>query len=69
MAGELAKAEGIGKILVAQDAGFKGSLPEALSPLIIEAHKQFGFSHILSGASAIGKVLLQGAKCLLSNVL
>ncbi len=65
--GELSKAEGIGKILVAQDACFKGSLPEALSPLIIEAQKQFGFSHILSGASATGKVGLERENCLLSN--
>ena len=53
---ELSQAEGVTKLLVAQDEGFKGFLPEALSPLILEAQKQFGFSHILSGASAMGKV-------------
>ena len=56
VAGELAKAEGVGKLLVAQDEGFKGFLPEALSPLILAAQKQFGFTHIIGCASAIGKV-------------
>lgn len=70
VAGELAQAEGIGKILVAQDDSFKGFLPEALSPLILEAQKQFQFSHILSGASAMGKVAfyreMSSQQCLLS---
>lgn len=55
VAGEVAKAEGVGKVLVAQDEGFKGNLPEALSPLLVAAQKQFGFTHVLSGASAVGK--------------
>ncbi len=58
VAGEVAKAEGVGKVLVAQDEGFKGNLPEALSPLLVAAQKQFGFTHVLSGASAVGKVRL-----------
>jgi electron transfer flavoprotein alpha subunit len=56
VATELAKAEGVGKLLVAQDSGFKGFLPEALSPLILNAQKQFGFTHIVGAASAMGKV-------------
>lgn len=56
VAGELAKAEGVGKLLIAQDDGYKGFLPEALSPLILAAQKQFGFTHIIGGASAVGKV-------------
>lgn len=63
VAGELSKAEGIVKLLVAQDDCFKGFLPEALSPLIIKAQKQFGFSHVLSGASAIGKVCYIASFC------
>lgn len=64
VAGELSKAAGVGKLLVAQDNSYKGFLPEALSPLILAAQKQFGFTHILSGASAVGKVrvfVLQGS--------
>lgn len=56
VAGELSKTAGIGRLLVAQDDSYKGFLPEALSPLILAAQKQFGFTHILGGASAVGKV-------------
>lgn len=44
-------------MLVAQNAVFKGFLPEAITPLIVETQKQFNFTHILSGATAFGKVL------------
>lgn len=57
--GELSQAEGLGKLLVAQSDDFKGFLPEALSPLILAAQNQFSFTHILSGASAVGKVCYQ----------
>lgn len=56
MATELGQAEGIGKLLVAQGSGFKGLLPEAITPLLLETQKQFSFTHILAGASAFGKV-------------
>ena len=58
VAGELAKTEGVGKVLIAQSDCFKGSLPEAIAPLILAAQEQFSFTHVLSGASAIGKVSL-----------
>lgn len=53
---ELSKAEGVTKLLVSQDDAYKGFLPEAVTPLILAAQKQFSFSHILGGASAVGKV-------------
>lgn len=56
VAGELSKADGVARLLVAQNDYFKGSLPEAVSPLVLAAQEQFGFSHVLSGASATGKV-------------
>ncbi|XP_054706585.1 electron transfer flavoprotein subunit alpha, mitochondrial-like [Uloborus diversus] len=55
---ELAKAEGVTKILAAENEAFKGLLPEALTPLILETQKQFNFTHILAGASAFGKNLI-----------
>ncbi|XP_065909118.1 probable electron transfer flavoprotein subunit alpha, mitochondrial [Dysidea avara] len=58
VAEELSTADGVAKLLVAQDAVFKGFLPEAITPLILEAQKQFNFSHILAGATAFGKSLL-----------
>jgi len=60
----LSKVEGVSRILVAEHGVFKGFLPEALTPLLVESQKQFGFSHIAVGASAFGKNLLPriGAK-------
>ena len=56
VAGELSKVAGVDKLLVAQNATFKGFLPEAVAPLILAAQEQFKFSHIFAGASAVGKV-------------
>ena len=56
VAEEMAKAEGVSKLLVAQHAGFKGFLPEAFSLLLLDAQKQFNFTHVVAGASAFGKV-------------
>lgn len=56
VASELSQVAGVTKVLVAQHAGFKGFLPEALAPFILSVQEQFEFSHILSGASAVGKV-------------
>ena len=56
VAEEMAKAEGVSKLLVAQHGGYKGLLPEALTPLLLDAQKQFSFTHVIAGASAFGKV-------------
>ena len=56
VAGELSKVSGVQKLLLAQNASFKGLLPEAVAPLILAAQEQFKFSHIFAGASAVGKV-------------
>uniref|UniRef100_A0AAQ4QD74 Electron transfer flavoprotein subunit alpha n=1 Tax=Gasterosteus aculeatus aculeatus TaxID=481459 RepID=A0AAQ4QD74_GASAC len=50
--------QGVNKVLVAQHDSYKGSLPEELTPLILETQKQFKFTHICAGASAFGKNLL-----------
>ncbi|KAG8186345.1 hypothetical protein JTE90_005873 [Oedothorax gibbosus] len=55
---EVAKAEGISKILSADNEAFKGLLPESLTPLILATQKQFTFTHIVAGASAFGKNLI-----------
>ncbi|XP_022226496.2 electron transfer flavoprotein subunit alpha, mitochondrial [Drosophila obscura] len=54
----LAKVEGVTKILVAENAAFKGFTSESLTPLILAAQAQFKYTHILAGASAFGKNLL-----------
>lgn len=55
---QLAKAQGVSKILVADSDSLKGFLPETLAPLILATQGQFSFSHIVAGASAFGKSLL-----------
>jgi len=61
---ELSQVKGVSHILAAESSIFKGFLPEALTPILVEAQKQFGFSHVTIGASAFGKNLLPrlGAK-------
>lgn len=58
VAAEISKADGVKKVLVAQDAAFNGSLVEKLTPVVLAAQKQFNYTHILSSASALGKSLL-----------
>ncbi|KAM3926510.1 electron transfer flavoprotein subunit alpha, mitochondrial isoform 2-T2 [Leptodactylus fuscus] len=55
---QLAKVQGVSKLFVAQHEAYKGFLPEELTPLILQAQKQFSFTHICAGASAFGKSLL-----------
>jgi electron transfer flavoprotein alpha subunit len=55
LADEVCKVESVKKVLLADNEVFKGLLPEALSPLVIEAQKQFNFTHIMADASAFGK--------------
>jgi electron transfer flavoprotein alpha subunit len=58
VASSAAKLDGVKRVIVAESDAFKGFLPEALTPLILAAQKQFNFSHIVAGASAQGKSLL-----------
>lgn len=54
----MAKAAGLSRVLVAEDAAFKGFTAESLTPLVLATQKQFSFTHIVAGASAFGKALL-----------
>ncbi|NWZ09086.1 ETFA protein, partial [Agelaius phoeniceus] len=58
VASELSKVQGVAKVLVAQHDVYKGFLAEELTPLIVEAHKKFNYTHICAGASAFGKNLI-----------
>jgi len=55
---QLKKVPGIKKILIAENPGFNGFLPESLTPLIVATQNQFKFTHIIAGATAFGKNLL-----------
>ncbi|XP_063432988.1 electron transfer flavoprotein subunit alpha, mitochondrial-like isoform X2 [Mytilus trossulus] len=58
VAEEVSKIPGVSKVLLADNEAFKGFLPESLTPLLLATQKQFNFSHILAGATAMGKGLL-----------
>ncbi|KFP86470.1 hypothetical protein N311_04577, partial [Apaloderma vittatum] len=58
VAQELSKVQGVAKVLVAQHDVYKGFLAEELTPLIVETHKKFNYTHICAGASAFGKNLI-----------
>jgi electron transfer flavoprotein alpha subunit len=58
VASSAAKLDGVKRVIIAESDAYKGFLPEALTPLILAAQKQFNFSHIVAGASAQGKSLL-----------
>lgn len=58
VASEISKAAGVSKVLVAEDASLNGFLPEKLTPLVLSAIKLISATHVLGGASALGKSLL-----------
>jgi len=55
---ELKQVSGIKKILLADNEAFKGNLPEAFTPLLLEIQNQFNFTHIVAGATAFGKNIM-----------
>lgn len=57
-AAEVAKIEGISKVIVAENAAYEGFLAENLAPLVLAAQDQFKFSHIVGGSSAFTRSLL-----------
>lgn len=52
------KAAGISKVLVADSKDLDGFLAERLTALLLETQKQHNFTHIVAGATAIGKSVL-----------
>lgn len=55
---QLKKVAGIKKIFIAENPVFNGFLPESLTPLIVATQNQQKFTHIIMGATALGKSLL-----------
>ncbi|XP_037079748.1 electron transfer flavoprotein subunit alpha, mitochondrial-like [Pollicipes pollicipes] len=58
VAAEVAKVGGVSKLLVAESEALEGALAERVAPILLAAHKQFNFSHIVAGATAFGKSVL-----------
>jgi len=55
---QLAKVEGLSKILVAENDAFKGFVAENITALIVATQNQFKFTHIVAPASSFGKSVL-----------
>lgn len=55
VAAEVAKLPNVKRVLVAQDDKLKHQLPERVSDVILSAHKQHKFSHIVAGGSSFGR--------------
>lgn len=58
VAEHVGKVDGVKKVLVAESDVFKGLLPEAVTPLVVDVHKQHQFTHILADASSFGKSVI-----------
>jgi len=58
VAAEVASIQGLSKVLVVENKDYGGFMPERMTPLLMAAHDQFKFSHILAGASAYSRGLL-----------
>ncbi|XP_064474966.1 probable electron transfer flavoprotein subunit alpha, mitochondrial [Ornithodoros turicata] len=58
VAAEVSKADGLKKLLVADNEAFEGLLPERLTPVVLATHNQFKFTHIVAAATAFAKALL-----------
>jgi len=54
----VAKSNGLARVLVAESDAFKGFTAESMTPLVLDAQKKYNFTHIVAGASAMGKALL-----------
>ncbi|GGM24248.1 electron transfer flavoprotein subunit alpha/FixB family protein [Pseudomonas asuensis] len=50
-----AKAEGVSKVLVADNAAYAYQLPENVAPLVVELTKTNGYTHVLAPAGSNGK--------------
>ncbi|XP_003746909.1 probable electron transfer flavoprotein subunit alpha, mitochondrial [Galendromus occidentalis] len=58
VASEAGKADGVKKLLVADDASLDGLLPERVAPVILASQKQFNFTHIVGPSTAFAKNVL-----------
>ncbi|EIE80375.1 hypothetical protein RO3G_05080 [Rhizopus delemar RA 99-880] len=65
VAQQVAKLEGISKVLSAKNTAYANSLPEDIAPLLVEAQSKFGFTHLVTGHTAVGKNIFPRAAALM----
>ncbi|KAG0297135.1 hypothetical protein BGZ98_000687, partial [Dissophora globulifera] len=62
---EVAKLNGVSKVLIAKDAAFEHLLPESHAALLVETQKKHGFTHLIAAHSAFGKNVMPRAAAIL----
>ncbi|CAK7198261.1 Electron transfer flavoprotein alpha-subunit [Sporothrix eucalyptigena] len=65
VADEVAKLDGIEKVVVVDNAAYEKGLPENYAPLLVENIKKGGYTHVLAGHSAFGKNIIPRVAALL----
>ena len=65
VAEEVAKVDGLEKVLYVDNAAYDRGLAENYAPLLVEAIKKGGYTHVIAGHSAFGKNLLPRVAALL----
>ncbi|KAF9577915.1 Electron transfer flavoprotein alpha-subunit, partial [Lunasporangiospora selenospora] len=63
--GEVAKLNGVSKVLIAKDEAYAHPLPETTASLLVETQKKLGFTHLVASHSAFGKNVMPRAAALL----
>lgn len=51
----MSKIKGVSKVLLAQNAAFKGQTAETITDAVLAIQNQLKFTHIVAGATAFGK--------------
>ncbi|KAG1147171.1 hypothetical protein G6F36_014955 [Rhizopus arrhizus] len=65
VAEQVAKLEGVSKVLTAKESAYANALPEDIAPLLVETQAQFGFTHLFTGHTATGKNIFPRAAALM----
>lgn len=65
VAEEIAKVEGLEKVIYIDNAAYDKGLPENFAPLLVENIKKGGYTHVFAGHSAFGKSLMPRVAALL----
>lgn len=65
IAGDVAKVQGLEKVLAVENEAYDRGLPENWAPLLVENIKKGGYTHVIAAHSAFGKGLLPRVAALL----
>ncbi|KAF5657573.1 hypothetical protein FCIRC_13197 [Fusarium circinatum] len=67
VAEEIAKAEGVEKIIAVDNSAYEKGLPENYAPLLVENIKKGGYTHVIAGHTAFGKSVMPRVAALLDS--